>query len=1150
MYVFRLWGIICLLLFAASAYGQGTAAPPNIGEFTPPAKEPNIQKAPLDAVVVFNPETKRSIYLPDGWPLNVLDEFHHFLFRDKQPSAVPFIIQDVSVTGKVSGNRIEANVTISLVLTGTNPNVRIPLAFREAVITSGANITVSDKNRQAFLLADGANAGYAVLLTGKDSTNNNGNAAVPLKLELPIWLPVRDNSFTVSFPQTASSSFLLQIPETGIETSVTGDVLLNQNETADKKSTELKLSGLKNITEIRWKKQDPKKTGSAAAVLTVEKAFYDYKLDAGSTVCEAVIPVSISAGGIDKLQIKMPTGTKIDKAATEKLSAGNYSLSEADKNSLVDVTLVNKTVSQITLKLKTFQSFESKDTGFLRELTGFEIIGAERQSGNLSVSIPPEMKSRWELNRGVRQTENIPVENKDAAKPAGTIPVGTVTFYEFIAQPFMLKVRAALSQTRTNVKPEFQYYISKGLLQLTGRFSYTVSGSKTDKLQIQMSDNLWNIEVGPQGLVDTVNAVQDETGLLTVPLRHPADGTFNIELRAYRLLTPDREKSPPQTKQRLSLVLPKALVTWSEPAPVIITAANDVEIQPIDAGSDSEPLQITGLMRLNRRPGGVHLDIAEGLQQEPLYYLSEPTGGAFVADMVFHRREASAAIQTEIRPCDEHSQVKQIVTYNVAYLPVDKLYFRVPKNIESGGNVQIRFGNKTLELRDVAGDTQEADSERWTKKVLQLPEPMFKFQLTVLYSIPKTVITEGVTAYVTQQFVQPVNVPVTEHRVDVAVPAGCRIELPEAQNADWTEIKDRLMLPDISAVFWSSKAAEKIVLRISIPETDDNTAAVAERAWLQTWLTGTVRQDRCTYLLSANRDTITVTLPYEAVKEQRVFVRIDSVPVKPELSATGRLTIPLPAAQPKKNSGRQICLEIDYRFDSSTLGNTVSLTPPLFENETVVRYAFWEVILPAQKYIISFPKDWIPEYRWVWQGLFFQRMPSIQKTDAGLEADPADIAAVIKQSNHYLFSSLHPSDSVTLFIADRSVLVFTSSAVSLILGLCLIYIPVLRYSGSLLGLGIVLAAVLFYRPAPMLLLLQMSVFGVCLALLAGYIHRIFSKKDIWNTGTPPLYDTSSEPVLTPFTTHETDIAEKPDTPPPGNHSSAVSGSSGSGDRNE
>jgi hypothetical protein len=1115
-----LLGILCLLPLAVSVYGQGTAS----GTAALPAGTPNIQKVPLDAVVVFNPEGKRSIYLPEGWPLNVLDEFHHFLLQDQQP-AVPFVIQDVSASGKVNGNRIEASATISLTIpsssvtggiTAASRSVRVPLALREAVIAGNGNITVNDKNWQAFLLADGS--GYAVLLTSKES----GNAPVALKLELPLWFPIRNNGFSITYPLTASSSFLLQIPETGIEAAVTGNSLLDLK--TSETITEIKMTGLRSTTEIRWQKKDTQKT--EAGILTVEKAFYAYKLDAASSVCEAVIPVSISAGSISKLQIRLPQETKIDMAATEILSAGNYSVSVPDKDFVTNILLTDKVASQVTLKLKTLQVFKSNETGFTRELNGFEVVGAERQSGSLSVSVPAGMKSSWELSSGIRRTENLPSESKDALKPSGSVLNSTAAFHEFIAQPFSLKVRAALPQTRTNVKAEFQYYVSKGLLQLTGRFGYTVSGSKTDKLWIQMADNRWNVEVGPQGLVDTVNVEQDEKGLLTVPLRNPADGTFTLELRAYRLLSPEKEQGHPpkadaQTNtQPLVLTLPKALVTWNEPAPVVIAAANDVEIQPIDTGSGSKTQQITGLTRISR-PSAAHLDIAEGLQQEPLFYLSEPTGGTFAADMIIHRQQAAASIQTEIRPCDEYSYVRETIAYNVAYLPADKLYFQVPKNIESAGSVQIRYGNKTLELSDVSGDDKNNASERWIKKVLQLPEPLFKFQLTLQYSIPKIVLAEGVTESMTQQFVLPVNIPVAEHRVDVTLPQGYRIELPEEQNTEWTAVKDRQMTAsDVSAVFRSSEPAERIVFRISVTESDFDSALVAERTWLQTWLTGTLRQDRGTYLLTAKRDSITMRLPPEAAREQRVFVRIDNVPVKAEVSAAGVLSIPLTLQQ----RNRQIYLEIDYRFDSGTLGNAAVLTPPVFENETVIRYAFWEIILPSQKYIIGFPKDWIPEYRWLWRGFFFKRTASIQKEDAGLTADPADVAAIIAQSNQYLFSSLRPPESVTLYIADRSFLVLSASAAALVAGLFLIYIPQSRYAGSLFALGIALAAVIFYRPAPMLLLLQMSVFGVCLALLAAYIHRIFYKKDVWDTGTLPGWDDGFEPALTPVPKHDSGSA--------------------------
>ncbi|GHT09532.1 hypothetical protein FACS1894170_00170 [Planctomycetales bacterium] len=1110
MTLFRLSEILCLMFCAASALAQGT------DKDNLPTQ--NVQKAPLDAIVVFDTEGKRSIFLPEGWSLNVLDDFRNYLLKDKLPSAAPFVIQNVSANGTLNGNRIEATVKISLTLNGNAKDggysVRVPLALREAVIANGGTISVSDEHWQAFLAAQANDGGYAVILT----TKGNSNTAVSLKLELPLWFAVRDNRFSVTYPLTVSSAFSLQIPDTSIAAEVTGDAIVHQDENAEKKTTEIKIAGLRNTTEIRWKKTEANVVNADTAVLSVEKAFYDYKLNASTTTCDAVIPVSISSGNIDTFKIRLPAGTKIDKSSTDKLSGSNYTIRDPDNESTITVQTNQKTLSQITVRFKTIQTFESKEAGFERTLTGFDVLGAERQSGFLSVAIPTGMKSNWQQTRGVRRTDNLSADSKDVGKSVKSDSGNTATYYEFITQPFALNVQAALAQTRTNVKPEYQFHVSKGLLQLTGRFAYTISGSKTDRLQIQMPDNGWNVEVGPQSVVDTVNVAQDANGLLTVPLRNPADGTVNLELRAYRLLTaasePQRQNAE---KLRLVLTLPKPLVTWSEPAPVVVAAANDAEIQPIDNVSGNEQ-QITGLTRQNRRSLVTRIDIPEGLQQEPLFYISEPAGGQFIADAIFHRQKVSATMQTEIRPSAEPAHVSQTISYDVSYSPIDKLFFLVPKSIEANGNIQIRCGNRILEFRDTVqdgsgGDVQDKTSERWSRKVLQLPEAMFKFQLTFQYPTPPLVISEGVTEVLTQQFIQPVDVPMLEHRIDVFVPPGCHAELPSDLKNDWTSVANRqLMVPNVSASFSSSKPADKIVFQISVTESESSSAVVADRAWIQTWLTGTIRQDRCTYLLTARRETIVIKLPLDTVKEQRVFVRIDNVPVNTDIDTAGMLSIPLTAEQ----RNRPIRLDVEYRFDAGTLGHIVALTPPVFEHDTLVRYAFWELILPRQKNIIGFPSGLIPEHRWIWRGLSFQQIAMIQKTDTGLDGDAPDVTAIIAQSNRYLFSSLQPLKRIKFYVADWSMLVFSASSVSLIAGLLLIYVPPLRYAGSLFGLGIALLTVLLYRPAPMLLLLQMSVFGVCLALLAGYIHRIISKTNVWDSNTAPLWSDTAEPMLTPI----------------------------------
>jgi hypothetical protein len=665
------------------------------------------------------------------------------------------------------------------------------------------------------------------------------------------------------------------------------------------------------------------------------------------------------------------------------------------------------------------------------------------------------------------------------------------------------------------VKPEYQIAVNKGSLTLTARFSYEVLGSKTESLTIRLPGWKWNGEIKPLNIIDTVGVEQDENGLLHIPLRAPADGSFEIELKAYRPLSAEEGEG----KQRLVIPMPQPLVTWSEPAPVVIVPADNVEVIPIDEDADSAPMSVSpsaesendllpkrtiGLTRRSRRSQTIRIEIPDR-QQEPLFFRTEPVDAFFVANIRYHRQKIAAAMRTDIRLLDQNDQIDQTVSYDVSYVPVDKLYFLVPKSIEESGNLQVKIGNRLLELRDVTTNGTETDAENWSRKLVMLPEALFKFQLVFRYSIPPVAIEHDMEVPFSLSFIRPVETALTDHRVNMVVPAGYRIELHDDVHRLWN-----VAAPDVSILgtsFQSSQSPGMISLLISLSDRDALGTTVVERAWLQTWLTGTLRQDRGVYLITSDRESVEIMLPMEASKEKKVFVYIDQHLTLINVTSKGELTIPLTLEQRR----RSVLVEIVYRFPFESSRNRIKLQLPHFGTDSLIRSEYWQVILPQNRHILDVPASWTPEYRWAWNGLFWGRTPSLQKKDIGLPDDSGANLMISTEANQYLYSSLHPAAEVSLYIANRSFIVLFSSGLSLFIGLALIYFPQTRYAGSLFGLGVALLAVIFYRPAPVFLMLQASSFGVFLALGAGYVYRIVYREEKWVVPNPRTWTDASEP---------------------------------------
>jgi len=260
-------------------------------------------------------------------------------------------------------------------------------------------------------------------------------------------------------------------------------------------------------------------------------------------------------------------------------------------------------------------------------------------------------------------------------------------------------------------------------------------------------------------------------------------------------------------------------------------------------------------------------------------------------------------------------------------------------------------------------------------------------------------------------------------------------------------------------------------------------------------------------------------LPPDAIRDYRVAVRVARQLIdQPNISPTGVLVLPM---LPEQNN-RPIEVSVEYRYSFALPNGTVSIILPSFVEEPLVKYLFWQVVLQQNQHIIGTPTGWTLEYDWSWNGLFWWRIPSIRKGDIGFEPDSPIDEAGLSKSSQYVFSRLHSTQQVTLLIVNRSSIILVSSSVALLIGLVLIYVPQSRYAGSLLGLGMVLLSVLFYQPPLVLLGLQAAVFGVFLALGAGYVYRILHRQKQWIPPAFPMMEDLSHPTPAPLsqTIHE------------------------------
>jgi hypothetical protein len=297
-----------------------------------------------------------------------------------------------------------------------------------------------------------------------------------------------------------------------------------------------------------------------------------------------------------------------------------------------------------------------------------------------------------------------------------------------------------------------------------------------------------------------------------------------------------------------------------------------------------------------------------------------------------------------------------------------------------------------------------------------------------------------------------------------------------------------------------------------------NTLTVVERAWLQTWLAGDLRQDRAVFRIRTSGDQAVVELP-PGVESDDLEVLLDGAPANLAASAAGRVTIGLPQQAVSSDDASRgtsaHTLELRWRQPSRPhLLTRYRLVPPQISGATSLSQVYWQIILPGDNHIVRSPAQMTPASQWQWLGMFFGRRPVHsqpqleQWVGATSQIAPADGQA------EYLFSSFSPLSSIEIITAPRWLIVLVASSAVIAIACGATYLPILRTSWSLLVVALLIAAAALAYPAAALLIAQASLLGILLGLATVFVARWKARPAALPT---PLSIGSSQRTLTPRT---------------------------------
>jgi hypothetical protein len=1038
-----------------------------------------------------------------------------------------FTIENIKLDGQTHGQRAELKLeaTIHLLAGG---RVDVPLGLvgailqREAQIGPAAAEKLQAKNQPPpksrsqteYLDFDPQHGGFVARLSG----NVGDRKSLVLSLIVPLTRDGAETTLPLNFPRCVSSSLTLRVDSAITEARANNGAVTTKNPTSTGGS-QVEVAGPTGQFRLTWQPVN----SDAAVVATTLNAVgaLHISLDGRGVRSDARLTVRSYGGTFDQFRVRLPKGAKLapDRSTTsqdakyhisEEPSAGGTAKTPDDSGTVVRVELKEKQQGPVVVDLSTEQPGRQAGESF--DLTGFEVIGAVRQYGDIALNVGNDWQARWTVGRNVRQVDPTDL---DSSLQRNDLTAA----FQYDGQPWSLGVRVSTRQLRTHVTPQYVLELLPEEARLNVRLAYQVFGSRAFEFKIETRG--WEMAGDPVesgGLVDQDRIQPAQKGILTLPLNQAVTRKADISFTMRQPLS--RETS------KLSIPLPTPSADSVGAGDLTVRFPPEVELVP-------DVMSSTGLVAAPARESSA--SVPPGGNAELHFRLLAPNA-VFAANKSNRSREVSAQASTQIDVDREVLRVDEHINYLVRYEPLKELIFETNSDLpfEKDGfeiallataqaDHQVAGERNTLRAELIEDQADQIDVKLASQRFrVVLPQPQIgKFTVEARYQIPR-VRGSAAERSIEVPLLAPANGEAVPHRAVVTAGPPVAVALDSKSEGSSWKMKDvpaNDNSPGQASEFFSDRSVVSLPLNLTTSELIRPSAAIVDRVWLQSWFSNEIEQDRVAFQLRTSNLQSTVELPPDVLAGE-IEALVDGRPAELLSREAGRLVVRLGKKGNEAGGGSQqpATHTLELRFRRAVEQFPVTrhlLTPPRIDGTTQLSQLYWQIVLPADQHMIQSPADLIPASRWQWLGSFWGLGPVLSQAELEKWCSASPQIAPAASENQYLFNGLLPISSITIVTAPRWLIVLVASSVTLALLAGLFYLPASLRRWALVVLIFVLAAGAIAYPTAAVLVAQASAIGIVLAPLPALLSRLMSPRGVRVIG--PLLAASSQRTLAPRT---------------------------------
>ncbi len=735
--------IVALVWLVGVVRGDEPAPPESAAPAVPAAKVPAAKPLP-------NEEQPSIYYLPDkngelrpvlGWTLEYFTELFKMKNQlDEQNKRPPFTIESLSIDGKIDRGRAELTALFKLTIE-EDGWVGVPLRLNSAVLLELAAYSGGGEH---FLHFEPQRQGYVIWIRGQAGKSHD----VKLKLLAPLNSLGPESHLKLSVPRATIGRLSLEIPLERAVVNVAEGGTLESARAVDDASTAVRVVGLGGELDLVWHAANAHVT-NLPAVLEVAGTV-QVRASGRTITSDARLTVRSLGGEFDRFQVRLPRDSEYVGTPQPGISLVPAEAA-AGAGKLYDVKLEKKTTGPLDVRLVTERTHNPQDEDAL-ELAGFEVPGAVRQWGTVSVQVEGNWQLRFgELNH-VQIDELAGQVRRDSRSSA----------FEYFVQPFSLPARLVPQTTRIRVEPQYVVLVGSDEAQLQARLKYTIRGAKVRSLEMDLGG--WEVDVvGPEAIVDVDAAATSQTHPFVIPLLQSTSGEIELTIEARQKIAHDA------ASMVLELPMPRAEVV--APASVAVVPDDNIELvlQP-DKTTGLAPQTAQQQMKLPER------------QQDPLFFRTESSSPKFVAAVKVYEQAISTSTATELHVGQSETQVAQRMLFQIAYQATDHLMLGVPPGVRPERLAITLDGQRLTPIpprERPAGETEVALVR------VPLPAPRIgRCELEIDYTVRHDQPPAAAGSLVSIPLVIPGNGQLTSNELNATPQPGVAVRYPPGE---WTD---------------------------------------------------------------------------------------------------------------------------------------------------------------------------------------------------------------------------------------------------------------------------------------------------------------------------------------------------------------------------